>query len=103
MQEEDSGIEKELVVVSQAVLVAQQGQNEGLPVSRPRQPGVGAGVGTKVDEEQPAPIVLQGPGVGVKVDVGQTVSVLQLQGQAANVPNLQLTLQWLQQVSAYSR
>ena len=99
MQEEDSGIKKEPVVVSQAVLVAQQGQNEGLPVSRPRQPGVG----TKVDEEQPAPIVLQGPGVGVKVDVGQTVPVLQLQGQAANVPNLQLTLQWLQQVSAYSQ
>ena len=90
MQEEDSGIEKELVVVSQAVLVAQQGQNEGLPVSRPRQPGVGAGVGTKVDEEQPAPIVLQGPGVGVKVDVGQPMPVLQ--GPAINMPNLQLTL-----------
>ena len=71
------------------------------PVSGPRQPGVGAGVGTEVDEEQPAPIVLQGPGVGVKVDVGQNVPVLQ--GQAANVLNLQLTLQWLQQVSVYSQ
>ena len=75
----------------------------GVACARPRQPGIGAEVGTEVDEEQPAPIVLQGPGVGVKVDVGQTVPVLQLQGQAANVPNLQLTLQWLQQVSAYSQ
>ena len=76
-----------MAAVSQAVPVAQpQRQNKGLPVPGPRQPGVG----TKVDEEQPAPIVLQGPGVGVKVDVGQPVPVLQ--GQAANVPNLQLTL-----------
>ena len=79
------------MAVSQAMLVAQlQSLNEGLPVPRPRQPGVEAGVGAEVDEEHPAPIVLQGPGVGVKVDVGQPMPVLQ--GPAINMPNLQLTL-----------
>ena len=53
----------------------------------PRQPEVGAEVD---DKEQPsAPIVL--PGHGVKVDaVGQPIAVLE--GQVANLPNLQFTL-----------
>ena len=79
--------------VSQAVPVAQQSQNKGLPVPGPRQeaeqPGVGSGV-REVDAAQP---VLQGPGVGIgvrKVDMGQPVPVLQ--GPATNVPNLQLTM-----------
>ena len=88
------------MVVSQAVPVAQpQSQNEGLPVPGPigKKRGslagvlVGAGV-REVDAGQPVPVVLQGPGVGVGGrDTNRTSSPV-LQGPAANVPNLQLTL-----------